>query len=187
MSTDIVFPNGNEREFIQMAERLGISELVLAYSRPPNALSSSTPKLKVRSAILAQPNQVQATKHKAGFVITKAAANEQDRFLFEKAKPSIIFDLEQSARPDGLFQRNSGLNHIMAALAAKNEITIGFSFSSILNSSGFRRAQIIGRMAQNLVLCRKYKVKTLFASFAHSPPEMRSEHDLKSFFGLLGV
>ena len=185
MAMDIVFPNGNEQEFIQMAERLGVSELTFAYAKLPLPTLPASLKVKVRAMILAQPNQVQATKKKAGIVITKASATEQDRYLFEKAKPDIIFDLELSQRSDGLFQRNSGLNHIMAALAAKNEMTVAFSFSSILNSAGFRRAQIIGRMAQNLVLCRKYKVKTLFASFAHSPFEMRSEHDLKSFFGLL--
>ena len=182
---DIVFPNGNEQEFIKMAEHLGITELVFAYSKLPPKPLPTTAKVKVRIAILAEPKNVQATKRKAGFVITKASSTEQDRFLFEKAKPDIIFELEQSQRPDGLFQRNSGLNHIMAALAAKNEMTVAFSFSSILNSSGFRRAQIMGRMAQNLVLCRKYKVKTLFASFANSPLEMRSEHDLKAFFGLI--
>ena len=182
---DIVFPNGNEQEFIEMAERLGISELVFAYSKPSAKPLPAHPKLKISAAILAEPNRVPSARGKADFVITKASATEQDRFLFEKAKPNIIFDLEQSAKPDGIFQRNSGLNHIMAALAAKNEMIVAFSFSSILNSAGFRRAQIMGRMAQNLVLCRKYKVKTLFASFARSPWEMRSEHDLNAFFGLL--
>ena len=182
---DIVFPNGNEREFIEMAERLGIGELVLTYSKLPFPPIPASSKVKVRCMILAQSNQVQATKRKAEFVICRASATEQDRFLFEKAKPNIVFDIEQSQRPDGLFQRNSGLNHIMAALAAKNEMTVAFSFSSILNSSGFRRAQIMGRMAQNLVLCRKYRVKTLFASFARFPLEMRSETNLKDFFGLL--
>lgn len=186
MPLDIVFPNGNEQEFVKMAERLGIGELIFAYSKPTTKLLPTSSKLKVRAMILAEPKNIQATKRNAGFTITKASATEQDRFLFEKAKPSIIFDLELSQRPDGLFQRNSGLNHIMAALAAKNEMTVAFSFSSILNSAGFRRAQIMGRMAQNLVLCRKYKVKTLFASFARHPLEMRSESDLRAFFGLLG-
>ena len=186
MVMDIVFPNGNEQEFIKMAERLGVSELVFACSKFPVKLPTSTSKLNIRTALLTEPNKVASARGKVDFVITKASATEQDRFLFEKAKPDIVFDLEQSQRPDGIFQRNSGLNHIMAALAAKNSIAIGFSFSSILNSSGFRRAQIMGRMAQNLILCRKYKVKTLFASFARNPWEMRSEHDLKSFFGLIG-
>jgi len=185
MTTDIVFPNGNEKEFIEMAERLGIGELVFAYSKLPNTLPNSSPNVKVSVTILAEPKNVQAIKRKAEFVICRASATEQDRFIFEKAKPDIIFDLEQSHRQDGIFQRNSGLNHIMAALAAKNSITIGFSFASILNSSGFRRAQILGRMAQNLFLCRKYKVKTLFASFARSPWEMRSGYDLNALFGLL--
>jgi len=182
MPTDIVFPNNNEKEFIEMAERLGISELVFAYPQLPTPKFPDNSKVKVSAAILAEHNRVSSARGKADFVIVKASATEQDRFLFEKAKPDIIFDLEQSQKPDGVFQRNSGLNHIMAALAAKNNITIGFSFSSILNSSGFRRAQIMGRMAQNLFLCRKYKVKTLFASFARSPLEMRSESDLNTFF-----
>ncbi len=75
----------------------------------------------------------------------------------------------------------------VARLAKKNDVAIGFSFNSVLNSSGMLRAQIIGRMQQNISLCRKYKNKTVIASFARNPYEMRAPGDLMAFFVAIGM
>ena len=66
-------------------------------------------------------------------------------------------------------------------------IFIGFNFSTILNASPEKRAQIIGRMQQNVKLCRKYKVKMFLGSFAKDPYELRSDYELKAFGFMLGM
>jgi len=73
----------------------------------------------------------------------------------------------------------------MARIAHDKDKIIGFSFSSVLNSD--KKSKIMGRMMQNIRLCRKYKVKTYLGSFAHSPSELRARHDLKAFFICLGM
>ena len=45
----------------------------------------------------------------------------------------------------------------------------------------------MGRIMQNIRLCRKYNVSMVFASFAEAKWEMRSAKDLMSFAVLLGM
>ena len=53
--------------------------------------------------------------------------------------------------------------------------------------NGEKKDILIGRMIQNIKLCKKFKVKTAIASFASSPYGMRSPHDISSFFRILGM
>ena len=62
----------------------------------------------------------------------------------------------------------------------QNNITLAFSFNLILNSN--TKSKILGRIKQNLKLANKYKIKTLVASFANKPHQMRAYKDLSSFF-----
>ena len=98
---------------------------------------------------------------------------------------NIIFNIENQAGNDFIHQRNSGLNHILCNLAHKNNKIIGTSFSNLLNNSF--NPQLLGRIYQNFSLCKKYNVKTIFASFATNPSELRSPSDLRSFLLSLGV
>jgi RNase P/RNase MRP subunit p30 len=68
---------------------------------------------------------------------------------------------------------------------SKNNIALGFSLNSILNSKN--KHIILGRITQNIKLCRKYKVKMIIGSFTSNPFEMRSYHDLASLFLKLGM
>jgi RNase P/RNase MRP subunit p30 len=76
------------------------------------------------------------------------------------------------------------LNHILCKSAKESNVTIGFSLSSILNAKNEHVA--LGRMMQNIKMCRKFRVKTIIASFAQKPFDMRSVHDLRSLFEILG-
>src|SRR3989344_7084905 len=99
----------------------------------------------------------------------------------------ILVSPEKNRKEDFLHHRNSGLNHILCNLAKKNKIAIAFSFNEVLKTNGINRAKIIGRMRQNVKLCRKYKVEMIIASFATNKYEMRSLNDLKSFGAVIGM
>ncbi len=107
------------------------------------------------------------------------------RKCLAKEGPDIIYGLEEMHAHDGLHQRGSGLNHILCRMARDNGVAVGFSFACVLASR--RRHVVIGRMMQNISLCRKFKVKMVVASFAQTPWEMRAEKDLVGFFSLLGM
>ena len=71
------------------------------------------------------------------------------------------FNLENYLKKDSLHYRNSGLNHILCKIISEKKKLIGISFSNLLNSK--RKALLIGRLAQNAILFRKYKCKFITA------------------------
>jgi len=67
------------------------------------------------------------------------------------------------------------------ALANKNEVAVGVSLNSL------NGPVMIGRIKQNIKLCRKYKVKMLFFTFAQNKYEMKGAQDLLSLLRVLGM
>ena len=185
---DFVIPNNNEKEFIIMAERLGYKELFFLHNFDDfSKNSNSDPKIKIRRGILATPKNIdkinQKLKDKDVFIAIKSS--DTDREIIEKNNVNLIFGFEEISRKDFFNQRLSGLDHILCKLAHNNDISIGFSFNSLLNSEN--KSIILGRMIQNINLCRKFKVKMIIGSFARNPYEMRSPYDLESLFRILGL
>ena len=109
------------------------------------------------------------------------------RKLIETKKVNIIVDSELNSYKDNLNFRNSGLNQVICRLASKNNVSICFNFNSVLRSNSLNRAKILGRMMQNIKLCRKYKVKMILSSLAANEYELRSKDALKSFGIIIGM
>ncbi len=106
-----------------------------------------------------------------------SSANSQS-----KEKIDILL-LSQSGRKDQMKQRNSGFNHVLAKIAKKNDVIIGINFDEIIESKGKNKAEIFGRIAQNIKLCGKNKLKMKFLGFKHE----RDIYDLKSLGLVLGM
>lgn len=190
MYSDIVFPGGNEKEFLEIAKKLGYKTIIFAYKgidKMPKSLPElmKKSKVKITTAIVAEEKQIQKAKKYASLVLVKSTGN--DRWVLEKSQADIIFGLEAAQKKDFLHHRASGLNQVLCKIASQKGKTIGFDFSTVLNSKGMLRAQIIGRMMQNARFCRKYKVKVLLASFAKSPYGMRAQKDLDAFKRVIGL
>ncbi len=84
-------------------------------------------------------------------------------------------------------RRDSGFNHIMAKLAAKNNIAIELNFRDILLSSKNTRAHIIHNMMKNVKLCKKYHVPIIICSGAMSHLQLKDPKILISMGCLLGL
>ncbi len=184
---DIVFPKDNERDFIEMALRLGYKNLCFIYASAKdleNIKKFQEYKINLFSGLLSKPEDVFRIRNKADLILVKSS--DKDRFSLEKAKPDILFGLGNKGR-DTMHYRSSGLNQVMCRLAKENNVCIGFDFGSLIEATDIKRAVLIGRMKQNTRFCRKYKVKTVIASFADNPYKMRSPHDLVSFGITLGM
>ena len=195
MFIDLVLPKNNEKEFIETAEKLKIDGLCFVYSfknredflKKNEKIKKLQKKTNIRlfSGLITDSKNIIKEKKLSNLVIYTSTGN--DRYAIEKSNLTIIFGLETIAARDSMHSRNSGLNQVLCKLANKNNVIIGFSFSGILNTDGVTRSQILGRTMQNIRLCRKYKVKTVVASFAEKPYEMRPYHDLKSVFICFGM
>ena len=187
---DFVTPNNNEEEFISIADKLGYKELSFLYNindylDKQKKFKIKNTDIKVDIGILADNRSIYEIKNKLkdekAFIVVKSSTNDKD--IIERLKPNIIFSFEENTRKDFIHQRASGLNHILCKSAKENNVTIGFSIKSILDAEN--KQEILGRMMQNMKLCRKYKIKTIIASFARKPLEMRNVHDLASLFEIL--
>jgi hypothetical protein len=171
MKYDIVFPKSNEKEFLEVAKKLGTKEVVFVY--PP---SKSVPK---DALIIATPSQLRGGNLDTRKVIVRSDP-DKDRWIIEKIKPRMILGFEFQDRKDFLHHRNSAINQITAKLMARNNIAYAFPVSDLINAPKWQQPIILGRMQQNIRLCKKYKVEIAIASFATTPMDMRSLKDMKS-------
>ena len=186
MYADIVYPDKNEKSFIQIAERLGYTALVFAY--PFSDTIPELPaakKIKLLRAVDAPFSQLNKAKKMADFVFYRQDKNTLE--VFERGLADVVYGFGMHERYDPIHQRASELNQILCRLAAKNKISIGLSFRSFLSAPTKQQPSYLGRLAQNLLLCRKYKVPLVVGSFAQDPLEMRSPKDIISFFSLAGA
>ena len=170
----IVFPNENEEKFIEMATRLGLSELVFVYKLKDFVRKEFDCGVDVKFGILAKSNEIQKAKNKADLVLYEC--DEDARHVIEKFKPDIVFNFENSSRKDFIHHRNSGMNHIIAKLMCDKKVKLGVSFANLLLSK--KRAVLIGRIKQNIKLCKKYKVDVIVSSFAKDVYGMRCEKEM---------
>ena len=116
-----------------------------------------------------------------------AEGSELNRAILENKKIDILVSSENNSKKDFMHYRNSGLNQVLCKLANKNSIAIAFSFNDVLKAKGTERSKIMGRMMQNVKLCKKYKVNMVISSFATSKFELKSPSDLISFGIILGM
>ena len=189
MFRDIVIPNNNEKEFAEMASRLGYKRLYFLYDF--NEYKDEIQKVLERLGIdfevwfIVNKKNIGNASKKSKLLVAKSSAD--DRSLIESKKVRLIYGFEEIKRKDYLHQRASGLNHILCDIASINNVVAGFSYSSLLNKNLQLSSVLIGRMIQNISLCQKYKVKMIVGSFSSNPYEMRAPHDLASLFGILGM
>ena len=187
---DIVIPNNNEKEFVSIAEKLGYKTLCFLYNFDKyfekKDFEIKNKKITIHKGILADLKNINKINNKLkDKVFIAIKSSENNREIIEASKANLIFSFEENNKRDFMHQRASGLNHILCKLAEQNNVAIGFSLSSILDSKN--KHIILGRIMQNIKLCRKYKVKTVIASFASNPYEMKSPHDIISLFVNLGM
>src|SRR3989344_324869 len=119
------------------------------------------------------------------FNIIEGISEEKNREAVENKQVDILLAPERIGKKDRLNQRDSGLNDILCKFAKENDVAIGFSFADLLNSKF--RAVLLGRMMQNVRLCRKYKVRMVLGSFAKNSWEMRAPNDLLALGQVLGM
>ncbi len=185
---DIITPGRNEKAFIEMAQRLGYSELCLAYPfkgkdelekkrRLIDRLQKKT-SIQLRIGLIAGKNW-QEMRNLAD--ITLIHGQEENREILEKIKPGAMFDIEQSKRKDYTYGRNSGLDNTTAKIAAKNRTIV------IYTLKGMGSQLFMGRARQNIRLCRKNSAGQAIVSMAENPFEMRNPHDLAALFEVLGM
>ena len=91
----------------------------------------------------------------------KAQDDAFNRKVLEQHLCSILVSPEAHQRKESIKHLDSGLNHVLAAIAAKNKIAIGIDLEDIRHLAKKEKAQRLAKIRQNLKICRK--TKTSFA------------------------
>ncbi len=172
---DVVMPNKNEEEFIEMALSLGYDEIVFLTKDIRYRYSSN--KIKVRTAFLVSTtNQISVARKNFDYVFANA-----ERQFFE-SKVDYIINAELYDRKDSFHYKRTALNQVHAKLCREKNICLVFSFNNILARN---RIQTLGRMFQNATIAKKYKLSTAAFSMAHDPMNMKSRTILDAFRSIL--
>lgn len=106
-----------------------------------------------------------------------------DRGLF-KAKVNMLYDLELlDKRRDHLHHRNSGLDSTLAKLCASNNVLVGINLRNLRTLDPV----LIGRVMQNIELCRAHKAKMAVFTDADTASELANPSDVQSLLLVLGM
>lgn len=122
-------------------------------------------------------------KKERDIVIVLGGDEKINRAGVEDKRIDILISPERLAIKDYMHSRNSGLNQVLCRLANKNQIAIGFDFNFVYNST--ERGRVIGRMMQNVILCRKFKVKMVIGFYSNG--RSLDNKTLQSFGRFLGM
>jgi ribonuclease P/MRP protein subunit RPP1 len=195
MHADIVMPQGNEEEFIQMCRKLGYNKVYLVYdSEKTDGLKDKIKDIKARyskgnlkayAGVKCPEKDIKKFSSFSDIVLCKSGEN--DRAVLERFRPDVLYDLEYQKRSDFLHNKNSGMNHVMAKIAAKNGVAIGVNLSKLFDSPSHIRTKAIPRIKQNIELCRKSKARFVAFSLASSPYLMRAPGDVVAYLKILGM
>jgi ribonuclease P/MRP protein subunit RPP1 len=79
-----------------------------------------------------------------------------------------------------------GINHVLARLAKKNNVSIGFDFNQLMTSYRLGRIQGFSAMVDTAKVVRKFKAPFVLTSGARDPWDMRSPSELIAMGRLLG-
>jgi hypothetical protein len=182
---EVVFPSNDEKTYVDMVKKLGFSSLCLVYpfykAKEINGIKKELTDFNIEFGLIVNPNQISKAKKYSKFVFIQSS--HSNRWVLEKNRNIILFDVEKQPRKDFMHHRNSGLNQVLCKLANQNHNMIAFAFSHLIANMPV----LLGRISQNIKLCRKYKVNMMLASFADSIYKMRAYHDMLSFAKVMGM
>ena len=83
-------------------------------------------------------------------------------------------------------RKDSGMNHVLAKEAAKNNVAIELCFRDILNNYLRYRANVISSFKEILMFHRKFKFPLILTTDSKSVYDIRSARDIASFFKSIG-
>lgn len=100
-----------------------------------------------------------AEKDKQRPIIVKAKDVDFNRKILEYGKFDVLLSPESVQGRLSLRNIDSGLDYVMANLAAKNKISIGIDFSILDSIEKKEKAKILSKIKQNIDLCKKAGTK----------------------------
>ena len=157
-------------------KELGLEEVF--FITPENSLVIGTENMEEMR------RSVSSAHSKKKIIIILGSNDEINRIALDDKRVSMLLSPERMKKKDSMHVRNSGLNHVLCDLAAKNKVFIAINYSEFKKMKGKEGAERLGRVMQNVELCRKSNAQIILASFGKKPS---SSYDLRSFAMSIGM
>jgi len=126
--------------------------------------------------------QIQQLKKDNQPIIIQAQDDNFNRKILEIKDVDILLSPEQHNRKDYMKQRDSGLNEILCKIAKQNNIKIAINLKDIQKLPQKRKAIILARIKQNIILCKRTKTQIIVLD-----KEKFTKQEVISFFLTLGA
>jgi len=97
-----------------------------------------------------------------------------------------IINFEQEVK-DSLHYRKSGLNQVLCKIATKNGTLVIFNLSRIITGNKIDVSSLVGKMRQNVRICRKFKVKMGLVIVCETKYDLRSKAEIISLGKFIGM
>lgn len=163
---DFVFADDGQEGFIAMAKKLNYTELVLISTKK----LAEQRVLELKNGCDIELIFMQKSEFGLGTKLTQVSRSVK-----------WIYDNEFEEDRDFIHQRRGGLNHVIAKDLVKKNVGVIFDYGGLQNLKNWRLCQIIGRMKQNMIVCRKFGVKYEVVSMAKDVLQMRDVKDVTCF------
>lgn len=119
-------------------------------------------------------------RNKASCISVVGGDLKVNRAVFENIKIDVL------SRPY-LKRYDSGLNHVLAKEAVKNNVAVELCFKDLLKSYLAPRAKVISNLRDIYTLYRKFDFPLILSSRAESIFDIRTTHDFISVFTQTGL
>jgi len=110
-----------------------------------------------------------------------------NRRVVETLRVDYLVSPERGLKKDTLKQRDSGINHVVAKVAREKGILIVVDMGGVSRLNGKEEALRLGRVIQNVRVCRKAGCGIRIASFGTSKKEVFGEKERRAFGVSLGM
>lgn len=98
-------------------------------------------------------------------IIVKAQSIEFNRKILEYGKFDILLSIELTSNKNSLRSIDSGFNEVLGKIASKNKIALGIDLQEIKSLDKKEKGNILSKIAQNIMLCRKTKTKIAILNY----------------------
>lgn len=157
---DLTLIKTNKDEAISLSKKLGFSDIFFIQNED----------------IIKNIKEIRKNK----FNLVLGGNDELNRAILTNKSTSILLNPEPNTK-DSIKQKNSGLNDVLCNLANKNKIAVAFSIDRL------KDLNLLGKILQNIKLCKKYKVKMLFFTLARHKYDLVASSDMLSTLYVLGL
>jgi RNase P/RNase MRP subunit p30 len=110
-----------------------------------------------------------------------------NRRVVETLRVDYLVSPERGVKADSLKQRDSGINHVVAKLAKEKGVVIVVNMSEVRKLRGKELALRLGRLIQNVKVCRKAGCGIGIGSFGSGKSEVFGEKERRAFGVSLGM